>query len=110
MTTTPAATVRITVVDHQTIRVQVGDQRFLVESSCPHRGGRLRFAHVNPRTLRLTCPLHHASFDLLTGYQTGGPACRPLNVRPDPETSAGPTSHSAVSKFVVPPPDDTNLA
>lgn len=38
MTTIPAATVRITVVDHHTIRVQVGDRRFLVESSCPHRG------------------------------------------------------------------------
>lgn len=96
MTTTSAATVRITVVDHHTIRVQVGDRRFLVESSCPHRGGRLQFAHVNPRTLRLTCPLHHASFDLQTGHQTGGPACRPLDVRPDPGTSTGPPSHGAV--------------
>jgi nitrite reductase/ring-hydroxylating ferredoxin subunit len=87
MTTTPAATVRITVVDHQTIRIQVGNQRFLVESSCPHRGGRLRFAHVNPRTFCLTCPLHHASFDLRTGQQVGGPACGPLGVRPDSGTN-----------------------
>lgn len=39
MTTTSAATVQITVVDQHTIRVRVGERRFLVESSCPHRGG-----------------------------------------------------------------------
>ncbi|RJQ81607.1 Rieske (2Fe-2S) protein [Pseudonocardiaceae bacterium YIM PH 21723] len=52
----------------------------LVEAECPHRKGRMRFGHINERTLRISCPLHHSTFDLTTGERVSGPACRSLRV------------------------------
>jgi len=60
--------------------IEIGGRRILTEAACPHRKGRLRFGYVNGRALRITCPLHHSTFDLLTGQQISGPACRPLRV------------------------------
>ncbi|KRV49996.1 hypothetical protein AQ490_18010 [Wenjunlia vitaminophila] len=63
------------------VRVRVGEREFLVSAACPHRRGRLVFARVNEARLRITCPLHHSSFDLLTGAALSGPTERPLCVR-----------------------------
>jgi len=71
---------KIRSVDHEQILIEIAGRRILAAAACPHRKGRLRFGHVNPRTLRITCPLHHATFDLLTGRHVGGPACGPLRV------------------------------
>jgi nitrite reductase (NADH) small subunit len=60
--------------------IEAGGRRIVTEAACPHRKGRLRFGYLNARTLRLTCPLHHSSFDLLTGEPVAGPACRALRV------------------------------
>jgi protein arginine N-methyltransferase 1 len=62
------------------LRVRVGGREFVVDAACPHRLGRLVHGYVNPRTLRLTCPLHHTTFDLADGCTAGGPAERPLTV------------------------------
>ncbi len=71
---------RIRPIGEDQILIEVAGRRVLVEAACPHRKGRLQFGRVNTRTLRITCPLHHATFDLLTGRQVSGPACRPLRV------------------------------
>jgi nitrite reductase (NADH) small subunit len=60
--------------------IEIGGRRILTEAACPHRKGRLRFGYLNGRALRITCPLHHSTFDLLTGQQISGPVCRPLRV------------------------------
>ncbi|KAA2258881.1 Rieske (2Fe-2S) protein [Solihabitans fulvus] len=60
--------------------VEVGGQRILTQAYCPHRRGRLLFGYVNERKLRITCPLHHSTFDLTTGEQVSGPPCAPLRV------------------------------
>ncbi|MFI5783047.1 Rieske (2Fe-2S) protein [Nocardia sp. NPDC051570] len=75
----PEAEVRQTTEER--LLIEVGDRRILIEAACPHRKGRLRFGHVNGRALRITCPLHHSTFDLLTGQQISGPPCRSLWVR-----------------------------
>jgi len=67
-------------VDDDRLLVEVDELRVLIEASCPHRKGRLRFGHVNPRNRRITCPLHHSTFELTTGRQVSGPPCRPLRV------------------------------
>ncbi|MGH3564845.1 MAG: Rieske (2Fe-2S) protein [Pseudonocardia sp.] len=71
---------RIHPVGDNQILIEVAGHRLLVAAACPHRKGRLQFGRVNPRTLRITCPLHHATFDLLTGQRVGGPACGPLRI------------------------------
>jgi nitrite reductase/ring-hydroxylating ferredoxin subunit len=73
-------TTRIHPVDYDQILIEVAGHRVLAPAACPHRKGRLRFGRVNPRTLRITCPLHHATFDLLTGQRVSGPTCGPLRV------------------------------
>lgn len=70
--------------------VEAGGWRVLTEAACPHRKGRLRFGFVNGRTMRLTCPLHHSTFELLTGRQVGGPPCRSLQVVVLPEDQPTP--------------------
>lgn len=60
--------------------VETAEVRVLAEVTCPHRGGRLLYGHLNPRTLRITCPLHHTSFDLITGEAVSGPSCEPLRI------------------------------
>ncbi|MEU5218662.1 methyltransferase domain-containing protein [Streptomyces sp. NPDC020807] len=62
------------------LRVRAAGQEFVVGASCPHRKGRLVHGYVNPRTLRISCPLHHSSFDLATGAAVGGPCGDPLTV------------------------------
>lgn len=62
--------------------VEAGGQRFLTQSECPHRKGRLLFGYVNDRKLRITCPLHHSTFELTTGDQVSGPVCGSLKVTP----------------------------
>ncbi|GAA1990117.1 Rieske (2Fe-2S) protein [Kitasatospora viridis] len=62
------------------VRVTVADQEFVIDAACPHRGGRLAHGYVNPRTLRITCPLHRTSFDLATGCVMAGPAAGRLTV------------------------------
>jgi len=60
--------------------VEVGEHKFLTQAECPHRKGRLLFGYVNDRRLRITCPLHHSTFDLTTGAQVAGPPCGSLKV------------------------------
>ncbi|WNV85420.1 Rieske 2Fe-2S domain-containing protein [Umezawaea sp. Da 62-37] len=67
-------------LDADLLLVEVGDRRFLTQAECPHRKGRLLFGYVNERRLRITCPLHHSTFDLTTGAQVSGPACGSLKV------------------------------
>jgi nitrite reductase (NADH) small subunit len=62
------------------IEVQVNGTTYRTQAACPHRKGRLTFALVNSRTLRITCPLHHSTFDLSTGRRLAGPACADLAV------------------------------
>lgn len=62
------------------LRVRAAGQEFVVDATCPHRKGRLVHGYVNPRTLRISCPLHHSSFDLATGCPVGGPSEEPLTV------------------------------
>ncbi|MEU5692578.1 Rieske 2Fe-2S domain-containing protein [Actinosynnema sp. NPDC020468] len=62
------------------VLVEAGGQRFLTEAECPHRKGRMLFGIVNERRLRITCPLHHSTFDLNTGEQVSGPECGSLRV------------------------------
>ena len=67
-------------LDADLLLVEVGEQRFLTQAACPHRKGRLLFGYVNERRLRITCPLHHSTFDLATGAQVAGPPCGDLKV------------------------------
>jgi nitrite reductase/ring-hydroxylating ferredoxin subunit len=57
-----------------TIRVNAGDRAFLVAAKCPHRDGLLLYGYVNLPRLRITCPLHRSSFDLVTGAVLSGPS------------------------------------
>lgn len=82
---------RIHPVGDDRILIEVAGRRILAAATCPHRKGRLRFGRVNPRTLRITCPLHHATFDLLTGRRVGGPTCGPLQVTVLDEAAAAAT-------------------
>ncbi|MGI9098500.1 MAG: Rieske (2Fe-2S) protein [Solirubrobacteraceae bacterium] len=56
------------------VRVNAGGRSFLVASTCPHRDGLLLYGYVNPARLRITCPLHRSSFDLVTGAVVMGPS------------------------------------
>ncbi|MFE0189670.1 methyltransferase domain-containing protein [Streptomyces sp. NPDC059008] len=62
------------------VRVRVAGREFVIDASCPHRKGRLVHGFVNPRTLRITCPLHRTGFDLATGCPVAGPATDALTV------------------------------
>ena len=73
--------VRIEQVSADEIRLTAGGRTFLVAAACPHRKGRLAFAHVNPVTLRITCPLHKSTYDLRTGRRISGPTTGDLPVR-----------------------------
>lgn len=54
--------------------------RVEIDAECPHRKGKLVHGFLNPRTGRITCPLHRSTFDLATGCQLTGPASGPLHV------------------------------
>lgn len=68
--------------------IEVAGKRIITQAHCPHRRGLLRFGYLNSRTLRITCPLHHSAFDLLTGQQVAGPPCGSLHVELLPEGAA----------------------
>lgn len=73
--------VKLEQVDADTVRVDLGDHVYLVSAECPHRKGRMLFSHVGEKRLRITCPLHHSTFELETGRLVSGPACHPLRVQ-----------------------------
>jgi nitrite reductase/ring-hydroxylating ferredoxin subunit len=67
--------------DGGTFELVLGQERFCIPRSCPHRGGRLAHGTVNAKRRTITCPLHHSTFSLDTGEQLAGPACDPLAIR-----------------------------
>jgi len=73
--------VRVEQLPGEEVAVTAGDRRFVVAAACPHRKGRMAYAHVNPITLRITCPLHRSTYDLTTGCRVSGPATDELAVR-----------------------------
>lgn len=68
-------------VSDDLVLVTAQGRQFLVTAACPHRNGRLAHGYVNGRMLRITCPLHRSTFDLLTGCPLSGPAAAPLAVQ-----------------------------
>ena len=56
------------------VRVKAAGRVFLVAAKCPHRDGLLLYGYVNSARLRITCPLHRSSFDLVTGAVVTGPS------------------------------------
>ncbi|WP_399095378.1 methyltransferase domain-containing protein [Streptomyces sp. BBFR2] len=62
------------------VRVRVAGREFVIDGACPHRKGRLVHGYVNPRTLRIICPLHRSGFDLATGCPVSGPGTDALTV------------------------------
>ncbi|MEI7030263.1 Rieske (2Fe-2S) protein [Streptomyces pratensis] len=67
-------------VTEDLVLIEVGDRRILAAARCPHRQGRLKFGRVDGDRLRITCPLHHSTFDLADGARLSGPRCDPLRV------------------------------
>ena len=45
---------------------------YAIDDTCTHRGGPLSEGELNGNTV--TCPWHHATFDVTTGQATGPPA------------------------------------
>ncbi|MEV6980559.1 Rieske (2Fe-2S) protein [Sphaerisporangium sp. NPDC051017] len=74
------------------VLVEVGGKRIAIQSQCPHRKGLMRYGRVNPRTLRISCPLHYSTFDLVTGRQVAGPPCGSLGVNVIPDGAPLPQS------------------
>lgn len=74
-------------LDEERVIVRTGGREVAVEAACPHRKGQLRHGYLNPRTGRITCPLHHSTFDLPSGRRVSGPACRDLRVQPWPPSA-----------------------
>ncbi|MEV1292045.1 methyltransferase domain-containing protein [Pseudonocardia sp. NPDC049635] len=62
------------------LRIRVDGREIVIDALCPHRLGRLVHGHLNPRALRLTCPLHRTTFDLTTGCPVAGPGTRRLTI------------------------------
>ena len=60
--------------------IQQGEQRYLLEDRCPHRGHPLEAAEFNSGCVQ--CPLHQYRFDLTTGAVVSATeeACRSLRV------------------------------
>jgi protein arginine N-methyltransferase 1 len=56
------------------VRVNAAGRSFLISATCPHRDGLLLYGYVNAARLRITCPLHRSSFDLVTGAAVAGPS------------------------------------
>jgi nitrite reductase (NADH) small subunit len=67
-------------VSERLVLVETAGRRILTSATCPHRQGRLRFAHLDAERLRLRCPLHNSAFDLTDGSRVGGPACAPIRI------------------------------
>ena len=60
--------------------VTSGGESFFIPSRCTHRQGNLRCGDLNETTGRITCPLHHACFDIRTGRRLAGPDCPDLDI------------------------------
>jgi len=73
--------IRLQQISDTEIRVELGDRVFVAAALCPHRKGKLVYARVSKTKLRISCPLHHSTFDLATGAVVAGPSCDPLVVR-----------------------------
>jgi type I protein arginine methyltransferase len=71
---------KIEKISDKLICVRAGEQEFVIAAACSHRQGQLLYGHLNERTLRITCPLHHSTFDLVTGGPLAGPANEPLHI------------------------------
>lgn len=56
------------------VRVNAGGRSFIVGATCPHRDALLLYGYVNVPRLRITCPLHRTTFDLVTGAVVAGPS------------------------------------
>ncbi|MFF9067645.1 Rieske (2Fe-2S) protein [Streptomyces sp. NPDC014891] len=67
-------------VTEDLVLVEVGGRKVLAAALCPHRGGRLKYGRVDGDRLRITCPLHHTTFDLSSGERLSGAACASLRV------------------------------
>ena len=79
------------VLSHRTFSVMVGSETFLIPLRCTHRQGILRCGDLNKVAGRITCPLHHACFDVRTGRRLAGPDCpdRELDQREKGDTGVG---------------------
>lgn len=71
---------RLTQISEDEVCVEINGRRIYIPAYCPHRGGKLVFAFVNEKRMRVSCPLHYSAFDLTTGEVTAGPACRGITV------------------------------
>lgn len=71
---------RVVQVTEDLVMIEVAGRRVIAEARCPHRKGKLRFAHVDGQKLRIRCQLHQSTFDLENGETITGPACTPLRV------------------------------
>ncbi|MCD2467779.1 Rieske (2Fe-2S) protein [Streptomyces sp. NPDC057020] len=67
-------------VTEDLVLVEVGGRKVLAAAVCPHRGGRLKYGRVDGDRLRITCPLHHTTFDLTSGARLAGAACADIRV------------------------------
>lgn len=68
-------------IDHlQFLLLQCGEERYLIEAHCPHRGHPLDAAAIGAG--RIQCPLHHFSFSLVDGQlvNAGEQPCRNLRI------------------------------
>lgn len=62
---------------------------YLVPQACPHRGGFLRLGTLDAQRGTLTCPLHHAIFDVASGKRLSGPPCGDLRMREAAAAASG---------------------
>lgn len=60
------------------------DGLYLVVNRCPHRGGPLKFGHVDGEN-RIVCPLHHAAFPIAQLI------AQPTTIRLDERAANAPT-------------------
>ncbi|MFC0861225.1 Rieske (2Fe-2S) protein [Sphaerimonospora cavernae] len=91
----PQADASLRQISPDLLLIEVAGKRIVTQAECPHRRGLLRFGYLNSRTLRITCPLHHSAFDLLTGRQVAGPECGSLRVELLPGDAAPPRAAPA---------------
>lgn len=62
------------------IEINLGDTTYSISSICPHRGGQLKYSHINSKKKTITCPLHRSVFSLESGKQLLGPECSNIKV------------------------------
>jgi nitrite reductase (NADH) small subunit len=64
----------------ESFTVLINDQLYHIPASCPHRGGKLVYGTIQLDRAQVICPLHYATFDLITGKRLAGPECPDLEV------------------------------